>query len=506
MLSLYDEGPFPPCPAPFNLAAHVLSAGAATPQKEALVIASHDKVEIWTFGQIVSAVRGIATGLLAAGVRPGDRVLMRLGNTVEFPLSFLGALTAGLVPVPTSAALTELETQTIIEMTSPQAVLHDPRVPCPYHERRYDLKTLAGWHTLPNAPYEMADPDRPGYIIFTSGTTGTPRAVEHAHRAIWARQMMFDGWYDLHPSDRMLHAGAFNWTFTLGTGLLDPWTVGATAIIPGAGTDSKTLGQLLLSSKPTLFAAAPGVYRQVLNQHTTLDCPELRHGLSAGEKLPPRTLDRWRTATGTEIYEAFGLSECSTFISQKPGRTASSGTLGRPQKGRRVALLRDGAPVPVGEEGTIAVGRNDPGLMRGYLGQPEAIEGDWFLTGDQAVMDANYSITYAGRGDDMMNAGGFRVSPVEVERVLGAVEGVEAVAVATVQIKEDTAIIAAFYTGPTALDAADLRAYADQTLARYKQPRVFLHLPELPTGPNGKILRRALPAIFERHHGTNHQA
>ena len=87
---------------------------------------------------------------------------------------------------------------------------------------------------LPPADFDMGDPDRLAYIIYTSGTSGVPRGVCHAHRAIWARQMMMQGWYGLRPEDRLLHAGAFNWTYTLGTGLMDPWTMGATALIPEA--------------------------------------------------------------------------------------------------------------------------------------------------------------------------------------------------------------------------------------------------------------------------------
>ena len=104
----------------------------------------------------------------------------------------------------------------------------------------------------------MGDPDRPGYIIYTSGTSGQPRAVTHAHRAIWARRMMWEGWYGLTENDRLLHAGAFNWTYTLGTGLLDPWTRGATALIPGKGVTPDTLGLLMQQHDATIFAAAPG--------------------------------------------------------------------------------------------------------------------------------------------------------------------------------------------------------------------------------------------------------
>ena len=100
-----------------------------------------------------------------------------------------------------------------------------------------DLDALRAMRSLPPCAYAMGDPDRMAYAVYTSGTSGKPRAVAHAHRAIWARQMMFDGWYGIGADDRLLHAGAFNWTFTLGTGLMDPWTVGATALIPEPGAD-----------------------------------------------------------------------------------------------------------------------------------------------------------------------------------------------------------------------------------------------------------------------------
>jgi acyl-coenzyme A synthetase/AMP-(fatty) acid ligase len=160
---------------------------------------------------------------------------------------------------------------------------------------------------LPAASYHMGDPERLAYVVYTSGTSGKPRAVAHAHRAIWARQMMFEGWYGLRQDDRLLHAGAFNWTYTMGTGLMDPWTIGATALIPAAGTASETLPTLLAANKATIFAAAPGVYRQLLKGTLHLELPSLRHGLSAGEKLPASTLSAWTNATDTPIFEAYGM-------------------------------------------------------------------------------------------------------------------------------------------------------------------------------------------------------
>ncbi|MFC4671877.1 class I adenylate-forming enzyme family protein [Seohaeicola nanhaiensis] len=503
MLSIFDQGPPPPAPKPFNMAAHVLGRARATPDKIALSVLSQAGSDDWTYSAILAAVRGTATGFYEAGIAPGQIVLMRLGNTVDFPIAYLGAIAAGIVPVPTSSQLTERETASMIADLAPAAVLRDPAVASAPGAREITVEELRAMRSMPPAPFDMGDPNRLGYIVYTSGTSGRPRAVAHAHRAIWARQMMFDGWYGLSANDRLLHAGAFNWTYTLGTGLMDPWTAGATALIAEPGTDPARLPALLKRSGATIFAAAPGVYRKILKAQPQLDLPALRHGLSAGEKLSRDLHLAWEKATGGKgLYEAFGMSECSTFISSSPAHPARGDALGQPQKGRRVAILGSDGPVPQGEEGTIAVHRDDPGLMLGYLNAPEEtaarMSGDWFLTGDQGAMAVDGQITYLGRADDMMNAGGYRVSPLEVEAALAAFPGITQVGVTEVEVKADARVIAAFYTAPQPLDESALKAFAEANLARYKQPRAFIHLPELPTGANGKLLRRALRAHFEK--------
>lgn len=501
MLSVFDQGPHRPCPTPFNLAAHVLGRSEAQPDATALEVLATDGSERWSYGKLAAAVRGTGTGLKQAGFAPGDIVLMRLGNTVEFPIAYLGAIAAGIVPVPTSSQLTEAEVACMVSDLSPAGILHDPDVAAPAHPRTIGVDALNQMRDLPPIAFDMGDPERLAYVVYTSGTSGVPRAVGHAHRAIWARQMMVDGWYALTPEDRLCHAGAFNWTYTLGTGLMDPWTIGATALIPKPGTDIATLPDLLRAHRATIFAAAPGVYRKLLQDHVTLNLPDLRHGLCAGEKLSVALHEAWQAASGTELFEAYGMSECSTFISSSPTHPAVGAALGQPQDGRRVAIIGPDGPVPRGEEGTIAVHRSDPGLMLGYLNAPEEIaarfQGDWFLTGDQGAMHADDQITYMGRSDDMMNAGGYRVSPLEVEAVLNVHPQITLSAVTEVEVKADTKIIAAFYTAPQPVDEADLKTYVHEKLAHYKTPRAYIHLPTLPTGANGKLLRRALRNHFE---------
>lgn len=485
-----------PCPDPFNMAAYVLDAGSAQPEKTALSVISAEGAQDWSYAEVIAAVRGTATGLLARGLTPGDIVLMRLGNTPDFPFAYLGALAAGLVPVPTAAALTEREVAKIIEMVQPKLILRDPDVPCPAKDIIVDLDTLRGMRTMPPAAFHKGDPNRLGYIIYTSGTSGKPSAVMHAHRAIWARRMMFDGWYGLTSQDRMLHAGAFNWTYTLGTGLMDPWTIGATALIPAPGTPAHSLPDLIAAHKATIFAAAPGVFRQMLKGLKPTYFPDLRHGLSAGEKMVAATRDAWNEATDTMVFEAFGMSECSTFISGSPATPAKPGAIGTAQPGRQVMIHTAKGAARPNTPGTIAIHRSDPGLATGYLNAPDhwqaKFDGDWFLTGDQGMMDEEGQITYLGRSDDMMNAGGFRVSPLEVEETMLHAPGVTGIGVTEVEVKKGTTVIAAFYTAPAPIKEYTLTDYASENLARYKQPRLYIHVDALPTSPNGKLMRARL--------------
>ncbi len=507
MESIFDLGPPPPCPVPYNAAADVLAAARATPDAVALEVVGGAHADIWTFARLEGAVLGLAGTLGGLGLPQGARVLFRLGNTVEFPVAFLACLAAGLVPVPTAQGLTQSEVTKLAAALRPDMVLAAEGVALPgeFHGPVLGLGDLRRGMTGPPGTPILGDPDRLGYVLFTSGSGGTPRPVAHAHRAIWARRMMHDGWLGLRHRDRVLHAGAFNWSYTLGVGLLDPWSRGSTSVVVAEGVPVEALPEVIDTANATIFAAVSGVYRQVLRYWRKGCAPQLRHGLSAGEKLPEPIREAWRAATGTEIHEAIGMTECSTFISGAPGVVVPRGAIGRPQPGRRIAVLdEDNRPVPVGTPGQLAVGRGDPGLFLGYLDQPEAtarhLTPEWFLTGDMAVADAEGFVTHLGRRDGMLTAGGFRVSPVEIEAAFADLPGLTACAAVEITLRADTTLIALGYTGAE-IDSAQLAAHGARTLARYKQPRVFAHVDTLPRGGNGKLDRRALRILIEARHG-----
>lgn len=491
----------------FNLAAHVLTRARAPGSKPALEIITAQGAEVWSHARLGAAVLGAATGFLALGLAPGDAVLLRLGNTPAFPIAFLGAIAAGLVAVPTSPLWTGAELARAAALVAPRLIVADD-LPSGWPEaaalRRLSADEVLGMERLAPAPFHLGPQDRMAYVLFTSGTSsGAPLAVAHAHRAILAREMMHRGWQGLGPDDRLLHAGALNWSYTLGVGLLDPWLCGATALV--LGPDAQAGGAPMLAKAAaqhgaSILAAVPAIFRRLLRADLP-PMPRLRHGLSAGEALPPSLRQAWMDRTGTDLHEALGMTEVSTYLSGSPARPAPMGTLGYAQPGRRLGLLDEsGQPVGPGQAGQIAVGIEDPGLMLGYLGAPDLTAArrlnGWFLTGDWARQGPDGACVGLGRRDDLLNAGGLRASPLEIEEALAGFPGLRECAVTEVPVGPGTTVIGAVLVGEAQLDEAALSAHCRARLASSKIPRIYAQVPALPRGTNGKILRSALAGLF----------
>jgi acyl-coenzyme A synthetase/AMP-(fatty) acid ligase len=236
----------------------------------------------------------------------------------------------------------------------------------------------------------------------------------------------------------------------------------------------------------------------------------LRHGLVAGETPPPALFEEWTERTGTEIYEALGMSEISTYISSAPSVPRKPGAIGKPQPGRRVAILSaEGGeePLPAGAEGLIAVDRSDPGLMLGYWRRPDeeaaVLRGKWFIGGDLGIMDADGYVTHTGRNNDLMKALGYRVSPLEVEAVLAQHPAVAEVACAEIHVRADVRVIGAFIVprGEQAGSAAAIADFAAARLAAYKCPREIRFVGALPRTANGKIKRSELARLYATQAG-----
>lgn len=490
------------------------SSARARPDKTALVVVTDvtqeaAAAESWTYGALDVAVRRVAAALLSEGMVKGDRLMIRLPNTSAYALLFFGALAAGIVPLPASSQLTDEEADFLLSDSGARAVaIETPQTITQDGVRILSSDFLDRMLRVDPLPdYADTSADDPGYLVYTSGTSGQPKGVLHAHRAAWGRRPMYEGWYGISADDVILHAGAFNWTYTLGVGLTDPWANGATTVLYTGEKDVQVWPRLLQDYQATLFAAVPTLYRQVLKycDLSAFDLTAFRHGLTAGEALSTALLEQWCSATGTRLLEALGMSECSTYISTGPAMDTRPGSPGRPQPGRSIAVLpvdEGDEPLPTGEIGLLAVHRTDPALMLHYWNRPEEDDavrrGDWFIGGDLARFDEDSYLWYEGRADDVMNAMGYRVSPLEVEMALSSHPNVQDVAVTELHVREDVSVIAAFVIprDPDEADAAPIFDHAREHLAAYKCPREVLFVQELPRSANGKILRRELTKEF----------
>jgi acyl-coenzyme A synthetase/AMP-(fatty) acid ligase len=457
---------------------------------------------------------------------PGDRVLIRLPNSLNYPIAFLGAMKMGAIAVPTSTLLTAEEVAYLTNDSDATVFVTDKAAWPSLAEKvaesanlrhvllsgegvydnatRLNVQDLMASLLAAQADYPVlrTRADDPAYLVYTSGTTGYPKGVLHAHRALLGRTPASRYWFDFDAKkqDRIMHSGKFNWTYVLGSALMDPLYLGKTVIVHEGKNDAEKWMQLIKKHSATIFVGVPTIYRQIIQktQTTQADVPSLRHCMSAGEHLSDEVLSQWRERFGVDIYEAVGMSEFSYYLSQSKFRPIRPGSAGFPQPGHAVQLLNPDTrePVAQGDEGMICVPLSDPGLFLRYWNLPEETEkykhDGWFFTGDYARYDEDGYIWFLGRKDDIIKSFGYRVSPYEIERVMKAHPAVADCAAVGEELEKDKLLVVAYAILQPGANATadDLQAYAKAHLAAYKTPKTVYLAKDFPRTKNGKILRK----------------
>jgi acyl-coenzyme A synthetase/AMP-(fatty) acid ligase len=484
-----------------------------------------------TFAELAQRTDQFAQVLRNFGVKVGDRVLIRLPNSLDYPIAFLGAMKMGAISVPTSTLLTAEEVAYLAKDSSASVLVTDAaawnamagqitkntddianlkHVLLTQTEQSAEASAVLNVQRLDDCmaaiqhlePAHATKADDPAYLVYTSGTTGYPKGVLHAHRALLGRQPAAKYWFNYSEQlqDRIMHSGKFNWTYVLGTGLMDPLYLGKTVIVHEGKNDAQKWLDLIQKHQATIFIGVPTIYRQLLQKTTATqaDIPSLRHYMSAGEHLSDEVLEQWRGRFGLDIYEAVGMSEFSYYLSQSKYRPIRPGSAGFPQPGHDVQLLNPETlqPVPMGEEGMICVKDNDPGLFLRYWNLDEETakykHDGYFFSGDYAKYDADGYIWFLGRKDDIIKSFGYRVSPYEIERVYKGHPAVADCAAVGEEIEKDKLLVV-IYVIPkpdATVNPDDLLAYGKQHLAAYKTPKTVYLAKDFPRTKNGKILRK----------------
>lgn len=513
-----DAGPTT-LPAVFNFAQHLLQVNAAHPDKAAFV----DDLGTLSYGQLEDRVRRVAAGLRALGLRREERVLLLMQDGCDWPVSFLGALYAGLVPVAVNTLLTADDYAYMLEHSRAQAVLvsgvllpaltlamtkSDHEVIkvvvahpiAPLHPAEVDLEDLVQTHQ-PMHKAARTGPDDPGFWLYSSGSTGRPKGTVHSHgNPYWTAELYGKGILKLRASDVCFSAAKLFFAYGLGNGLSFPMSVGATTVLmaerPTPDATFKRLLGHVGASKPTVFFGAPTGFAGMLASPSLPKRDELSLRLvsSAGEALPADLGERFKAHFGVDIVDGIGSTEMlHIYLSNTPERV-HYGTTGWPVPGYQIELRGDdGAAVPDGESGELYV--HGPSAAMMYWGNRaktrETFQGGWTKSGDKYTRNSDGSYTYGGRSDDMLKVSGIYVSPFEVEATLVQHPAVLEAAVIGVPDVDGLTKTKAFVVLKTGgeVTAEELKAFIKDRLAPYKYPRQIAFVPDLPKTATGKIQR-----------------
>jgi acetyl-CoA synthetase len=343
------------------------------------------------------------------------------------------------------------------------------------------------------------------FFCYTSGTTGDPKGAVHAQRWVPGNDPSVLYWQHGQPDDIIGHTGNLSWIYPLGNGFLYVWRWGITTMVYEGKFSPTRWFDLIEKYKITNLASVPTCYRMFLtveNAQDTYDLSSLQHCISAGEPLNPDVIKKWKDRFNLDIYDGIGMTEVMVYLSNMRGMNIKMGSCGKPQPGKICEVIDSyGNPMPVGEPGMLAVNRHDPGLFQKYWNKPEktkkSFQGDWFLTGDVCYKDEDGYFWFSARGDDLIMASGYRISPFEVESALISHPAVLEAAVVASPDEMRGVIVKAFIILKDDQMASEslkkeIQEHSKQVAAPYKYPREIEFVSELPKTQSGKIKRKVL--------------
>jgi 4-hydroxybenzoate-CoA ligase len=500
-----------------NLSEYIIQKNQSNLKKTALIyIESQQEILTFTYEKIFEKLYKIAFYLSQFKIPQKDQyILLRMPSNPNVIFYFLGSILAGFIPIPISRMLTKEEVEFLIHDANPYIIIYESlELPVinkniQIFEANSLLKEIYNINIINKKIYPTFYDD-PAFMIYTSGTTGKPKGVIHAQRNILGRIPIQKEWMDIQPTDVLLHAGELNWTYTLGVGVMDVWSNGGTTILVGSARKHLEIWTWILNHYPvSIFATVPSLYRRILKYYSKelKSIKTLRHCLTAGEALKPDLWKQWTEITQRPLYEALGMTEISTYISSGPNVPTKPGSPGKPQKGRNVRIISVDSSsteeLPINEVGLIAVHKSDPGLMIRYLNRPEeealVFRDDWFIGGDLAYRDKDGYYWFQGRNNDLMKVFGYRVSPLEIEKILEQHPYIHEASVCEIQKNKDIALITAFVVREQdhTLTENDVINYCKNHLADYKIPRRVIFLKELPRNNSGKVLKNLLKKEYD---------
>jgi long-chain acyl-CoA synthetase len=495
-----------------NLAENLCASARRDPGHAALKLDG----EVRSYAALDEASARVTTMLRERGVAPGDRVALMLPNVPEFAIVYYGVLRAGAAVLPVNVLFKRREVAFLLEDSEAEALVAWDGCA----EEAEQGAAASGTDCLlvgpgafeaspagvsPLAEVAGRDPSDTAVILYTSGTTGTPKGAELTHGNLARNAEVSRQLFGIGPQSVILGSlplfHSFGQTCTLNATLLAGGTV---TLLPRF--DAGRALEIVERDRVTIFMGVPTMYNALLNhpERERFDVSSLEVCVSGGASLPVELLHGFEEAFDCTILEGYGLSETSPVASfNHPGAVRKPGSIGTPVDGVELKLAGpDGDDVPPGEVGEILIrGHN---VMKGYWRKPEAtaaaISADgWFASGDLARMDEDGYFFIVDRKKDLIIRGGYNVYPREIEEILYSHPAVREVAVVGVphpELGEEIGAAVALKPGAEAT-VEELRDFVKEQIAAYKYPRLVWFVDELPKTATGKILKREIlaPAV-----------
>ena len=517
-------------PAFFNFGTDVVDRWAADPDKLALIWCDGSGAEErYTFRDISQLSNRFANVLGAAGIRRGDRFIVMLPRIPQWQIAMVGCLKAGVIPIPCIEMLTAGDLDYRIRNAEARGAITTaantakfaglPDLPC-----RIAVGSSEGWTDYAQA-MAAASPifeagrtaaEDPAIIYYTSGSTGSPKGVTHASRALWSWRVSAEHWQGFRPDDVTWCTADTGWSKAGTSILFGPWSRGTAVVFFDGRFDPAERLRLLARHRVTVFCAAATELRALVEHGLAgHDLSALRLVSSAGEAVDPGTVESWRDRAGVPVLDGYGQTEILMVVVN--GRTfpVRPGSMGRALPGSVAAVVEADGGVhedAAGRSGELAIRLPNPQMMLGYWRDPERTAAtrvtsggvEYHRTGDLVRVDADGYFFHQGRTDDVVNSAGYRIGPSEVEAVLLRHPAVRECAVAASPDPQRGEVVKAFVVLSPGHAASpelveELQAFAKQQTAPYKYPRRVEFVAELPKTPTGKVRRRVLR---DREFGT----
>lgn len=518
----------PQPPEQFNFARHVLALNAGWPERVAYL----DDHGSLSYGELDAQVRRCAAALLAAGLRREERVILLAEDSTEWPIAFLGALLAGIVPVALNTLLPVDDYAYVLDHCGARgaivsAGLRDKlQAAAVQADHPLDAIFVIG-EVVPAgavgfaAALAAAEPftgtvrtraDDPAFWLYSSGSTGKPKGVVHTHGNLyWTAELYGRNHLKLTAGDRVFSAAKLYFAFGLGNGLTFPLSVGASAVLMAERPTAAAVFKRLTELRPTVFCGSPTGFAGMLaaDGRPSRDALNLRLCLSAGEALPAAIGEQVEAQFGCEIVDGIGSTEMlHIFLSNTPG-AVRYGTTGKPVAGYEVQLRdEDGHLVPDGAVGDLYIHGPSAAIAywRDRARSRSTFIGYWTKSGDKYWRDPEGNYVYAGRSDDMLKVSGQYVSPAEVEGVLAAHPDILETGLVGALDDEGLMKTTAFVVLKPGIAASperarQLQAFVKERLSPHKRPHHITFMDELPKTATGKIQRFRLREFVEAAKG-----